>query len=422
MKKQVLFFLLLFMPLLTNAYEVEVNGIYYNLNTETKKAMVTHGTSKYIGDIVIPVDVEYDNVTYSVASIGESAFSNCRELYSVIIPNSVNMLEDFCFNLCTGLKTIIIPNSVTYIGNGAFQNCFELNEISIPNSVISIGNGAFWSCTGLSSLTLGNSLCSIGIGAFEYCLGLTSVTIPNSLTSIADDTFHGCSMLTSLSFSNNIKSIGSSAFRDCKELTSVNIPNSVELIKDCAFDGCVNLTTVTISKNIVSIEENAFWGCDKLTNVICLSEKVPLTAETSFSSSSFENATLQVPGVSINSYNATFPWNSFKQIVSVFPKCEKPNFTILSNGKIKVESATEGATCVTNITASNAEPLTDGEISLNTPLNVYTVTAYAIKEGFDDSEVATATFRYEKTEGDMNGDGQVNVSDVVQLVNTILSK
>ena len=85
-----------------------------------------------------------------------------------------------------------------------------------------------------------------------------------------------------------------------------------------------------------------------------------------------------------------------------------------------MESATEGATCVTNITATNAEPITDGEISLSKPLVVYTITSYATKEGYDDSEVATSTFRYEKKEGDINDDGNLNISDVVQLVNMIL--
>ena len=102
-------------------------------------------------------------------------------------------------------------------------------------------------------------------------------------------------------------------------------------------------------------------------------------------------------------------------------KCETPTITLIGNGKIKVESATEGATCVTSINASNADALTSGEISL-TPLTVYTVTAYATADGYADSDVATATFRWEKKEGDMNGDGQVNIADVIQLVNIILQQ
>ena len=100
-------------------------------------------------------------------------------------------------------------------------------------------------------------------------------------------------------------------------------------------------------------------------------------------------------------------------------KCETPTITLIGNGKIKVECATKDATCVTNITASNAEPLTSGEISLH-PLTIYTVTAYATADGYADSDTATATFRWEKKEGDMNGDGTINIADVIQLVNIIL--
>ncbi|MBR5060627.1 MAG: hypothetical protein IKX24_00620, partial [Prevotella sp.] len=134
---------------------------------------------------------------------------------------------------------------------------------------------------------------------------------------------------------------------------------------------------------------------------------------------------LHVPASSVEIYKSTSPWNKlFKEIIAIVEteKCAIPTITLLANGKIKVESATEGATCVTNITASNAEPISDGEISLNTPLTVYSVTSYATAEGYEDSEVATATFRYEKAEGDVNGDGVVNISDVIQLVNMILAQ
>jgi hypothetical protein len=137
---------------------------------------------------------------------------------------------------------------------------------------------------------------------------------------------------------------------------------------------------------------------------------------------------LHVPENSINQYRRREPWSGFETFTGILDeeeiddgnKCEKPVITILANGKVKVESATEGATCITTITASNAEPLTDGEISLTTPLVVYTVTSYATAEDYEDSDVATFTFRWEKTEGDMNGDGQVNIGDVVKLVNMIL--
>ena len=206
-----------------------------------------------------------------------------------------------------------------------------------------------------------------------------------------------------------------------EKVTYKQIDYAVSTIGEYAFHGDVNLSSVNIPNSVTSIGEGAFNGCTSIVDCFCYGDKVPTAVYNAFNNSNVMNATLHVKDSLIEMYQNSTPWNYFKDIEKM-SKCIKPTITLLANGKIKVESATEGATCVTNITASNAESLTDGEICLNTPLTVYTVTAYTTKEGYDDSEVATATFRYEETEGDMNGDGQVNVSDVVQLVNTILSK
>lgn len=191
---------------------------------------------------------------------------------------------------------------------------------------------------------------------------------------------------------------------------------AVTSIGEKSFFNCRNLTSITIPSSVTSIDNYAFYGCDNLTEVF-VNWKTPIKINNTIFSNT-DNATLYVPYGSESAYASTFSWKDFRLIVPM--KCEKPTITFFASGKIKVESATKGAKCITNITASNVEPLTDGEISLNTPLTVYTVKAYATAEGYSDSDEATATFRWEKTEGDMNGDGTVNIADVVQLVNMIL--
>ena len=200
-------------------------------------------------------------------------------------------------------------------------------------------------------------------------------------------------------------------------------------IGESSFAYCSGLTSIIIGKGIETIGSRAFASCESLEDVYCHAEKVPSTETDAFDGSFISYATLHVPENSINQYRRREPWSGFETFTGILDdeyndgdKCEKPVITILANGKVKVECATEGATCVTNITASNAEPLTDEEISLNTPLTVYTVTSYATKEGYDDSEVATATFRFEKTEGDINGDGMLNITDVIHLVNMLLGQ
>ena len=166
------------------AHDFVVDGIYYNITSSSVPytvAVAYKGTSynqysdEYSGAITIPESVTYNGVTYSVTSIGSSAFSKCR-----------------------GLKSVTIGNSVTSIGEGAFSNCSGLTSVTIPNSVTSIDAWAFSYCSGLTSVTVGNSVTSIGSYAFRDCSGLKSVTILSSVTSIGNYAFYNCSRLNLL--------------------------------------------------------------------------------------------------------------------------------------------------------------------------------------------------------------------------------
>ncbi len=89
MKKLILFFLLMLVPMVTSADAIEIDGIYYKLIVKGKVAEVTKKTSGYYaGDIVIPKKVSYNGAEYSVTSIGSSAFSSCSGL-TTLSSNSI---------------------------------------------------------------------------------------------------------------------------------------------------------------------------------------------------------------------------------------------------------------------------------------------------------------------------------------------
>ena len=100
------------------AAEVEIGGLWYDVITKGNIAIVIQykNNVKYTGDIVIPETVEYNDVSYSVTSIGESAFSNCSGLTSVTIPNSVTSIGEIAFRSSSDLISVTIGNSVTSIG------------------------------------------------------------------------------------------------------------------------------------------------------------------------------------------------------------------------------------------------------------------------------------------------------------------
>ena len=252
---------------------VQIGDLYYNLDATYKTAEVTYhwydDSFNYSGLTTanIPASVSYNDVSYSVTSIGAYAFGICISLTSVTIPNSVTSIGNSAFCLCR-VTSVTIPNSVTSIGDYAFFECYGLTSVEIPNSVTSIGNKAFAECTGLTSVTIPESVTSIGDYAFQNCSGLTSVEIPNSVTSIGYYAFSYCSSLTSVTIPESVTSIGDYAFQNCSGLTSVEIPNSVTSIGGYAFAYCTALTSVTIPNSVTSIGDCAFIACSGLTSPV----------------------------------------------------------------------------------------------------------------------------------------------------------
>ena len=93
MKKIFLLFSLLLGVLSAWAYEVDVDGIFYNLDKENKTASVTKSSGhEYVGAVVIPETVSVDGTAYSVTSLVDKCFEDCRGLTSITIPNSVTVL------------------------------------------------------------------------------------------------------------------------------------------------------------------------------------------------------------------------------------------------------------------------------------------------------------------------------------------
>ena len=366
----------------------------------------------------------------SVTSIGNSAFSGCSALTSVTIGNSVTSIGASAFFRCSGLTSVTIPNSVTSIGENAFYSCSGLTSVTIPNSVTSIGDYAFYDCSGLTSVKIPNSVTSIGSGAFYSCSGLTSVTIPNSVTSIGDYPFEYCSGLISVTIPNSVTSIGYNAFTGCSGLTSVTIGNSVTSIGSNAFNGCSKLISVTIGSGIKNIGSKAFATCKELTDVYCYAKSVPSIDSDAFTYSYIRYATLHVPTTSIDAYKRAAIWSGFKTFMGLdgtlpdnpaeeTKKCATPTIKYIG-GKLLFECETEGVEFVYSITTP-ANTINRTVNNVDMP-HTNIVSVYAKKEGYQNSDVATEDIDVCGLKGDVNGDGKVDVSDVVGTANIILQK
>ena len=220
----------------------------------------------YIGsatDIKIPRSIEGLPVT----SIGNRAFSDCENLVSIIIPDSVTSIGNRAFCDCDNLTSVTIPDSVTSIGDYVFYYCIDLTSITIPESITTIGDSAFAYCDSLTSIIVPDSVTNMGDSVFSHCYRLSSVTIPDGITSIGKSTFYDCDSLTGITIPDSVTSIDDSAFYACESLADVTIPDGVRSIGENAFKSCSSLTSITIPDSVMSIGDAAFFNCAELVSI-----------------------------------------------------------------------------------------------------------------------------------------------------------
>ena len=301
---------------------------------ELKEALVDEWGVKYSKDGRKLLKVPYElNGTYSIKEgvriICDEAFSGCRSLTGIVIPESVISIGDGAFFFCRFLSGIVISNSVASIGDSAFEGCSSLEYISLPKSVICLNGNPFFYWNGkleclspnfiyendvlfnkdkskiisfrnqaVKSYIIPSSVTSIGDSAFAGCSSLSNIAIPSSVNSIGDWAFSGCSSLEYISIPKNVICLNGNPFfnwngkLDClspnfiyeddvlfnkdkskiisfrnQAVISYIIPDSVTSIGDRAFSGCSFLFGIVIPNSVTSIGDRTFCGCSFLTEV-----------------------------------------------------------------------------------------------------------------------------------------------------------
>lgn len=138
---------------------------------------------------------EYTIPSYC-AYIGDSAFSSCKAITSVDVPENAVMGE-YCFSQA-GLTEATMYNRY-YIPVGTFQNCGSLVTINL-NVVEHVGNFAFVNCVNFQpEAGFFEHLFTIGESAFQGCTGLGELSFVNC-ESIGENAFNGCTGLNGIWF------------------------------------------------------------------------------------------------------------------------------------------------------------------------------------------------------------------------------
>lgn len=220
-------------------------------------------------------------------NIAQNLYINNKLVEDLIIPDTVNKINDGTFSNCKSISSVIIGNNVTEIGSRAFSFCSNLKEVSFGNSVSNIRKEAFFGCSSLIKVNISDisSWCKINFNVtydqntiynnpLSYAKNLylknnpvKELIIPSDVSKIYPYAFYNCESITSINIGNGLSEIGDRAFYGCKNVQHVTIGDGVESIKDYAFCDCSSLVDITIPESLTNIGKCAFYGRDRLCDV-----------------------------------------------------------------------------------------------------------------------------------------------------------
>ena len=237
------------------------NGLHYRvLSAEEATVELIPGETigVYCDDITVPDTVRQGHKTYTVVRIGDNAFTGCRDLVAVVLPQTVKSIGHNVFKDCSLMATINLPDNITEMGDSVFRN--------IP-------------C--LRSVRLSQKMKYIPRYCFTRVPKLTTVTIPEGVTVLKRDAF-GESAISYITLPRGLRVIERGVFWSCKNLKEIRIPASVERIGDFVF-----------------------WHCDALKDVY-VERPVPLQVTNIFQD--LKNVRLHVPRGSAAAYRKAEGW------------------------------------------------------------------------------------------------------------------
>ena len=293
-----------------------------------------------------------------------------------------------------------------YIGNSPFY--LNKDSIEISDGVTSIGMSVFDSCSSLTSIEIPVGVTRLKDFVFYGCSSLTSITIPEGLTSIDGGAFQNCSSLTS---------IGSSAFESCSSLTSIAILAGVTSIGESAFKDCSNLNTIYCYKNSTA---------DKYTDYPSIAKKVYLDDATT-TAFTFNSSTGTITGYSGSEKVVNIPSN----IGGVYVKAIGEN-AFKNNTDIETVIIPEGVNSIEDFAFYKCTGLK----YISIPESVTSVSEdgfyrcgalnITCKKGSTADNISLypsgSTIVYYVENGDINGDGSIDMRDVIILMKYVTGK
>ncbi len=193
-------------------------------------------------------------ISEDCVTVGAGAFAGTSTVNKVVLPYSVQTLEEDAFN----------TSSVKEISIKAFQMDMGKNAVN-ASATLKVFQGSAGEAYAKERNIHHTLYTVIGDGFFEGA-DMESFDVPGNITAIGNEAFRSCTKLTQVSIPASVKSIGSHAFAGDLLVEELDL-SGVEAIGENAFSGMAGLKEVTLSEEIKKIGAGAFRGCTSLNQI-----------------------------------------------------------------------------------------------------------------------------------------------------------
>ena len=160
--------------------EMVINSVFKYEITDGFAEITGAVDKENIGNLVIPAVID----GYKVKRIGDYAFSS-NDIKNLTIENGITEIGSYAFSDCKNLESVVLSDDVEVIGSNAFAYCDKLREFKCPSSLKRIETSAFTNCISLSQIEFNEGLEEISSGAISKCDSLREVVIPSTVKTLS---------------------------------------------------------------------------------------------------------------------------------------------------------------------------------------------------------------------------------------------
>ena len=245
----------------------------------------------------------------TLRSIGYRAFSEQKELRSLVIPPSVTAIDETAFDgaqdvcLCVtegsyahrfaehmGLRfaftepeveirpedNLVIGDFLCRLEEDGTLTIREYNgtaeRLVVPaemdgRRVRRIDRGAFYCRIHLREVDVEEGVEELGVAAFKRCRNLRRISLPAGMRVLGAMAFQFDTRLEEVSLPWEISEIPFAAFELCTRLKEIVLPAQVRQIGRFAFNGCMQLERIHLPEGLEQLDMFALGRCCRLTHI-----------------------------------------------------------------------------------------------------------------------------------------------------------